>query len=122
LLIDDDDAAREFYAFILEDEGFRVRECENVPEAIKELEQRIPEVLITDLAMPQMSGFDLINYVKSTPRLSALPIIAITADGDGYRKLALGLGVSWFLVKPFSNEVLFDAIKDSLSKKQITAI
>lgn len=120
MLIEDDDAAREFYTFILEDEGFRVRKCENVPEAIKELEQRIPEVLITDLAMPQVSGFDLINYVKSTPRLSALPIIAITADGDGYRKLALGLGVSWFLVKPFSNEILFDAIKDSLSKKRIT--
>ena len=120
LLIDDDAVAREFYSFILEDEGFTVRACESVPEAIIELEQRLPEILITDLAMPRMSGFDLIKYVKSKPRFAELPVIAITADGDGYRKLALGLGVSWFLVKPFSNEILFDAIKDSLSKKRIT--
>jgi CheY-like chemotaxis protein len=117
LLIDDDDAAREFYTFILEDEGFAVRGCESVPEAITELERRPPEVLITDLAMPRVSGFDLINYVRSQPRLSELPIIAITADGDGYRKRAIGLGVSKFLVKPFSNEQLLNTIKDSLSKK-----
>lgn len=115
LLIEDDAASREFYTFILEDEGFTVRVCESVPEAITELERRPPEVLITDLAIPGMSGFDLINYVKSKPGFSELPIIVITADGDGYRKSALALGVSSFLVKPFSNEQLFDTINKSLS-------
>jgi DNA-binding NtrC family response regulator len=100
LVVDDDDACRRTLCRLLEARGYEPVEAENALVALRLLEKRSAEVLITDLCMPDMSGIDLIRRVKALD--ACLPCILITGRGSAESAVdALRAGAFWYLPKPF---------------------
>lgn len=91
LLVDDEKADREYLRRILERNNWEVTEAGNGKEAIESLDVEIPDVIILDLIMPVMDGFDFLDYMRSKPeRWSTIPIIVVTAKtmhAEDYKRL-----------------------------------
>ncbi|MFQ5824452.1 MAG: response regulator [bacterium] len=115
LIIDDDDEARATIREMLERESFEVIEASNGKEGLKMIEQNVPDVVVTDIIMPEMEGIETIRaLVKSKPNL---PIIAITASIDtSYLQIALKLGAFFGLYKPFKQAELLFVVRKALEK------
>jgi CheY-like chemotaxis protein len=88
LLVEDDDDIRTLYGFILANAGFKVRAVKNGLEALVELQERLPDVIVTDLVMPVVDGLELISIVKNRAELAGIPVIALTAYGQDLQERA----------------------------------
>jgi CheY-like chemotaxis protein len=113
LLIEDTADLAEQLADILRMENFHVEVARNGEEALDLLLGGFtPHLIITDLLMPGIDGFTVIERVKSMPRLASIPIIILSAKGDQSSiEKASGLNVSGFLHKPCSPEILLNVIE-----------
>src|SRR5579871_6032204 len=111
LIAEDDSDIREVLSFVLQIEGFDVRAAADGREAIKILEQFVPDVLLTDLNMPNINGIELIEYVRQNKSISDLPIIAMTANDLKLIEKAKMVGASIVMQKPVDHEVLMASIK-----------
>lgn len=101
LIVDDDRDGREGYAEYLRAFGFEVDECPDGRNALDLLRKNPPDILLLDLQLPGLSGWDLMSLIRKTPELSGLPVIAISAcvfPDD--RKRAEEAGCDVFLTKP----------------------
>jgi CheY-like chemotaxis protein len=85
-------------------------------EAAKQIDDGMPHVLITDVEMPGMDGFELTRHVRSNPRTAHIPVIMITAADDKHRADAELAGVSVLLGKPYPEEELIAHIESTLAK------
>ena len=107
LAVDDDADARELVAAVLHQAGAQATSAASVREAIASMESRMPDVVITDIAMPHATGFDLVRQLRATPRWCEIPVIALTAYARAEdRAQALSLGFAAHLGKPFSPRAL----------------
>jgi two-component system chemotaxis response regulator CheY len=80
-----------------------VREAENGVDAIKQLLASPFDLIITDLVMPEMTGLELLGYIRRHETLRRIPVIMLTSQGDETdRRKAMALGVNDYLVKPFA--------------------
>ncbi len=79
LVVEDNDESRQLYVLVLTRAGFEVKEAVGGEEALQILDECDPDILITDLRTPSMSGIDLIRRIRSEERWANLPIIAISA-------------------------------------------
>lgn len=101
LIVDDDRDGREGYAEYLRAFGFEVDECPDGRNALDLLRKNPPDILLLDLQLPGLSGWDLMSLIRNTPELSGLPVVAISAcvfPDD--RKRAEEAGCDVFLTKP----------------------
>src|SRR5436190_21519062 len=94
LLVEDDGDLRGLYCFLLAGEGCRVKAVRNGLEAITEIEANRPDVVVTDIAMPVLSGQHLIKAIRDQPDLADLPILAITAFSEHFHERALEAGAN----------------------------
>lgn len=100
LLVDDSELFREMVAGIVRTMGHEVAEAANGRQGLERMHQRIPDLVITDLEMPLMDGFELIAAVRSTPTLRDIPIIVLSGLGAERDKVrAAALGAEAYLVK-----------------------
>ena len=107
LAVDDDADARELVAAVLSQAGAQAVSASSVREAIASMESRLPDVVITDIAMPHATGFDLVRQLRATPQWCEIPVIALTAYARAEdRAQALSLGFAAHLGKPFSPRAL----------------
>jgi PAS domain S-box-containing protein len=107
LVVDDEPDARELTAAILQQAGAHVRAAASAREALDLLEAHTPALVVTDIAMPHATGFDLVENLRADPRWLALPVIAVTAYARAEDKArALALGVHAHVGKPFSPRTL----------------
>jgi PAS domain S-box-containing protein len=107
LAVDDDADARELVATVLSQSGAQATIASSVPEAIQSIGSRVPDVVITDIAMPHATGFDLVRRLRSTPAWCEIPVIALTAYARAEdRAQALSLGFTAHLGKPFAPSAL----------------
>jgi PAS domain S-box-containing protein len=107
LVVDDEPDARELTAAILKQAGAHVRTAASAHEALDLLEAQAPSLVVTDIAMPHATGFDLVENLRADPRWSALPVIAVTAYARAEDKArALALGFHAHVGKPFSPRTL----------------
>ena len=107
LAVDDDADARELVMTVLLQAGAQATVASSVREALAAIEARVPDVVITDIAMPHATGFDLVRQLRASPQLCEIPIIALTAYGRAEdRAQALTLGFTAHLGKPFSPRAL----------------
>ena len=93
LIVDDDDASRELLDFLLQDEGARVLATRSANRALAAIEQFQPDILISDIGMPTMNGYDLMKKVKEMPLFKEVRAIAISgyaSDQDHQKSLASG--------------------------------
>jgi signal transduction histidine kinase/DNA-binding response OmpR family regulator len=108
LVVDDELNVRELLKQELETEGYHVLEAANGLDAITQVKQQKPDLIILDVMMPEMSGFDAAAVLKNDPETAAIPIIILSILEDqerGYR-----LGVDRYLTKPFDMEHLLQEI------------
>jgi CheY-like chemotaxis protein len=100
LLVEDDADARGLYGYMLALAGYKVKAVSNGLEAFAEIQVNRPDVIITDIAMPVLSGLDLIMAVRSNDELADLPVVAITSFGENLREQARAAGATESIDKP----------------------
>jgi CheY-like chemotaxis protein len=110
LIAEDNPDSQSLLQTILEREGFIVTSVSDGEKAIDILQEIKPDILITDLMLPSVSGGDLIRYVRHRAELSQIPIVVISAYGD-YESDALAVGANVVLKKPLDSNVLVDTLK-----------
>jgi two-component system chemotaxis response regulator CheY len=110
LVVDDDTDIRETLAQILEFEGFDVTCASNGQEAMDRLESLKPNLILLDLMMPIMNGYEFRRAQKAKPEIAEIPVIILSADGNVQQKAAAA-DVQAFLKKPIELEVLLSAIR-----------
>jgi PAS domain S-box-containing protein len=105
---------------ILKSRGFEVTRAENGKIALEEAIKRIPDIIITDILMPIMDGFQLCREIRARKELSHIPIIVYTATYTAQKdeQLAFSMGADIFLVKPVEPDVLLSYIETLLSGGQ----
>ena len=110
LLVEDDDALANVYLSRLEIEGFEVRRVANGEDALATTLNFKPDLILLDVMMPKVSGFDVLDILKNTPETSNVKIIMLTAlSQDSDKDKAEALGVDDYLVK--SQVVITDVIE-----------
>jgi chemosensory pili system protein ChpA (sensor histidine kinase/response regulator) len=111
LVVDDSMSVRRAVATLLEDQGYDVTMARDGLEAIKLMEVTRPDVLLTDLEMPNMNGLELTQHVRARDELAALPVIMITSRSmDKHRRQAMSAGVSAYLTKPYTDHELLQHV------------
>jgi two-component system cell cycle response regulator DivK len=80
--------------------GHRVKAVSNVLQALAEIQVNRPDLIVTDIAMPVISGLDLITAIRSNDELADLPVVAITAFGENLREQARAAGATDSIDKP----------------------
>jgi len=111
LVVDDSLTVRRVTQRLLTREGFRVTLAKDGIEALERLAEERPQVVLSDIEMPRMDGFDLARNIRGDARMSDLPIIMITSRiAQKHRDYAAELGVDHYLGKPYSEEDLLALI------------
>lgn len=96
----------------------RVIECSNGKEALDNVMHQVPDLLLSDVMMPEMDGFELCRKIRSNVRLNHIPIVLLTAKSDEESRIeSLDLGADAFLTKPFSMELLRRTIRNLLRSR-----
>jgi PAS domain S-box-containing protein len=115
LVVDDDVDSREFITFVLEEAGAEVRSAASAGEAFALFSQSPPDVMLSDIGMPDLDGYMLMQQIKALPadRGGRVPAIALTAyAGDFNQQRALQAGFQQHLTKPVEPDILVQAIAD----------
>jgi len=111
LIAEDNPDSQGLLRLILESEGFIVTAAPDGEKAIEILREIKPDILVTDLLLPTVSGGDLIRHVRRTAELAKIPIVVISAYGDDYAEDALAVGANVVLKKPLDSDLLIDTLK-----------
>ena len=117
MVVDDSVTVRKVTGRFLEREGFRVITAKDGVDAMRVLQDNTPDVMLLDIEMPRMDGFEVARLVRSTQRLKNLPIVMITSrTGEKHRERALSMGVDRYLGKPYQEDVLISTVYDMLRR------
>ncbi len=120
LVVDDSLTVRRVTQRLLTREGYRVVTAKDGLEALERLAEERPVMLLSDIEMPRMDGFDLVRNVRADPRLAGLPVVMITSRiAQKHRDYALELGVDHYLGKPYSEEELLTLVEGYARKQQV---
>ena len=112
LTVDDSRMMREMLAMVLREAGFNVLQAEDGIEGLKVLEDADPDVIITDINMPNLDGYGFIEGVRRDQRHRSRPILVLSTESDPDKKgRARAAGATGWIVKPFKAESLIDAIR-----------
>lgn len=117
LVVEDEADIRELLRYNLAQEGFLVEEAGDGAEALDRIGRRIPDLLVLDLMLPQMSGLELCRRMRSNPETAMLPILVVTAkSAEVDRILGLEMGADDYVVKPFSPREVVARVKALLRR------
>ena len=113
LVVDDALTVRELQRSIFENAGYRVRVAVNGEEALADISHERPDLVLTDVQMPRMDGFELTEAIRKQPSLAALPVIILTSRGsDEDRRRGLECGADGYIVKSgFDQSALLSAVE-----------
>lgn len=120
MIVEDEEETRRFLSNYLKRKKFRIIEAENGEEAFKKLEIEEPDLILLDVNMPKMSGFEFLKAIKSNPQRQHIPTIMLTIrKGAEDLDKGLMLGVDFYLPKPFTLENLAQFIELTVTDKGI---
>ena len=115
LVVDDSLTVRKITSRLLERFGYRVILAKDGVEAMERVDEEVPAVILSDIEMPRMDGFELVRALRADRRTTTVPIIMITSrTADKHRNHALELGANHYLGKPYREEELLSLIADYL--------
>ena len=116
LVVDDSVTVRKVTTRLLERNGFEVFTAKDGVDAITTLQDHVPDLMLLDIEMPRMDGFEVASIVRHDSRLQHVPIIMITSrTGDKHRNRAFSIGVNEYLGKPFQEDILLSNIEKLLA-------
>jgi CheY-like chemotaxis protein len=119
LVVEDYQDAREMYAAYLEFSGYRVAEASNGIEAIEKTKELMPDIILMDLALPRMDGWEATRRLKLDERTRHIPIVALTGHAlDGHADGAREAGCDAFVTKPCLPDELVEEIKRMLTVRR----
>ncbi|HTB64605.1 MAG TPA: Hpt domain-containing protein [Steroidobacteraceae bacterium] len=111
MVVDDSITVRRVTQRLLERNGMRVLTARDGMDAVTLLQDNVPDIILLDIEMPRMDGYEVAAHVRNDPRLRDVPIIMITSRvGEKHRARAIELGVDDYLGKPYQEAQLLDAI------------
>lgn len=115
LIVDDSESIREVVSFTLENEGFEVLVANDGTDALKFLDGREIDMIITDLHMPEMDGITLIKHVREMEAYQRIPILFLTTESQTSKKMeAKEAGATGWIIKPFVPAKLIAALQKVL--------
>jgi DNA-binding NarL/FixJ family response regulator len=121
LLVDDEPGVREAVAAYLEDSGFGVQVAANAREGWEKLQQFRPDLVISDIMMPQVDGYQFLQQLRGDDRYKALPVILLTARGmTGDRIQGYQAGCDDYIPKPFDPDELVIRVRNLLDRRAAT--
>ena len=118
LLVDDEPGLREAVKDYLEESGFAVQVASNAREGWDLLQQNTPDLVISDIMMPQVDGYQFLKQMREDPRFKRLPVVFLTAKGmttdriQGYNS-----GVDAYIPKPFDPDELVAIVENLLDRR-----
>ncbi len=118
LVVDDSITVRRVTQRLLERNGMRVVTAKDGVEAVSILQDLKPDVILLDIEMPRMDGYEVAAHVRNEPRLRDIPIVMITSRvSEKHRARAIELGVNDYLGKPYQESQLLDAIEPLVNRR-----
>ncbi len=119
LVVDDSITVRRVTQRLLERNGMRVMTAKDGVDALSILEEHLPDVILLDIEMPRMDGYEVAAHVRADARLKDVPIVMITSRvGEKHRARAIELGVNDYLGKPYQENQLLDAIEPLVANRR----
>ena len=117
LIAEDEPDIRELVAFTLRFAGHEVTTTANGEEAVKQASQIIPDLILMDVRMPKMTGYDACRVMKKDAALKDIPVVFLSAKGqDSEIQSGLDAGAEEYLLKPFAPDQLTQRVKAILAK------
>lgn len=111
MVVDDSITVRKVTTRLLERNGMQVITAKDGVDAVAKLQEHLPDVMLLDIEMPRMDGFELATHIRNETRLREIPIIMITSrTGDKHRRRAMEIGVDRYLGKPYQESELLETI------------
>jgi chemosensory pili system protein ChpA (sensor histidine kinase/response regulator) len=112
MVVDDSITVRRVTQRLLLREGYRVVLANDGLQALERLQEELPTVVLSDIEMPRMDGFDLARNIRGDERMRSLPIIMITSRiAEKHREMASELGVDHYLGKPYAEDELLGLLR-----------
>jgi chemosensory pili system protein ChpA (sensor histidine kinase/response regulator) len=119
MVVDDSITVRRVTQRLLERNGMRVVTARDGMDAVALLQESVPDVILLDIEMPRMDGYEVAAHVRNDPRLKDVPIIMVTSRvGEKHRARAIELGVDDYLGKPYQEAQLLDAIAPLVERRR----
>ncbi|MGE0797639.1 MAG: response regulator transcription factor [Lautropia sp.] len=113
LIAEDEPHIIESLSFVLEREGYAVSTALDGEATLRALRASAPDLLILDLMLPKMNGFEVLKAAKTDPALRSIPIIVLTAKGQAQdRRMVEQIGAESFMTKPFSNREIVERVRE----------
>ena len=122
LVVDDSITVRRVTQRLLERNGMRVLTAKDGVDAVSLLQENLPDIILLDIEMPRMDGYEVAAHVRNDPRLKHIPIVMITSRvSEKHRARAIELGVDDYLGKPYQESQLLDAIEPLVNRRSAIA-
>ncbi len=119
LVVDDEPNIVLSLEFLMEQAGFEVVTAEDGEQALARVNDSHPDLLLLDISLPGISGFDVLERLRGEAATAQLPIIMLTAHGrDVEREKGMALGADDYITKPFSTQSLVEKVKTLLIEEQ----
>ncbi|BCB08076.1 MULTISPECIES: response regulator transcription factor [Halomonadaceae] len=116
LVVDDEPNIVLSLEFLMEQAGFQVVTAYDGEAALERINDSAPDLLLLDISLPGISGFDVLEHLRRSEATAQLPVIMLTAHGrDIEREKGLALGADDYITKPFSTQSLIEKVKSLLS-------
>jgi two-component system response regulator (stage 0 sporulation protein F) len=115
IVIDDDVIMQRLISNVLSKTGYRVRAAGDVPAGLALIEEKLPDLVLCDMALPVLTGMDFLKHCRSTPGLNGLLVIIVSSVSDENNvRDALALGAIAHISKPFSQAQLLQVVAEHL--------
>jgi chemosensory pili system protein ChpA (sensor histidine kinase/response regulator) len=122
LVVDDSITVRRVTQRLLERNGMRVLTAKDGVDAVSLLQENLPDIILLDIEMPRMDGYEVAAHVRNDPRLKHIPIVMITSRvSEKHRARAIELGVDDYLGKPYQETQVLDAIEPLVNRRSAIA-
>ena len=115
MVVDDSITMRKVTSRVLENHSLEVMTAQDGVDAVEKLHDRVPDLMLLDIEMPRMDGYELLDHVRADARLRHVPVVMITSRaGQKHRKKARKAGANAYLTKPYQEAELVEQVSDML--------
>lgn len=117
LIAEDEPFIIESLTFLLDREGYQVSAVADGTAVLGRVQQEVPDLLILDIMLPEMSGFEILRRLRAAPATERLPVLVLSAKGqEADRRRMDEFGADDYLTKPFSNKELLERVASLLQR------